>query len=91
MQQDPFARFAEVFEKAKRACTEPFDATAVTLATSTPAGRPSARVVLLKSFDTRGFVFYTNRESRKGLELRDNPVAALCFHWPLIEIGRAHV
>jgi pyridoxamine 5'-phosphate oxidase len=51
------------------------------LATATPDGRPSARMVLLKGVDARGFVFYTNLESRKGAELSANPYAALCFHW----------
>jgi pyridoxamine 5'-phosphate oxidase len=57
------------------------NATAMTLATATADGRPSARAVLLKGFDARGFVFYTNLESRKSEELRANPYAALCFHW----------
>ncbi len=76
---DPFLRFAQWFEAAQAA--EPSDANAMTLATATPDGRPSARVVLLKGFDPRGFVFYTNLESSKGEELRANPHAALCFHW----------
>ena len=58
---------------------------AMTLATSTPSGRPSARVVLLKSYDSQGFVFYTNYESRKGRELADNPQAALVFWWGELE------
>lgn len=58
---------------------------AMTLATSTPDGRPSARVVLLKSFDSEGFVFFTNYESRKGSELADNPYAALVFWWGDLE------
>jgi len=53
----------------------------MTLATATPEGRPSARLVLLKGFDRRGFVFYTNLESRKSEELYANPYAALCFLW----------
>lgn len=61
---------------------ELLDLTAMTLATADKAGRPSARVVLLKGVDERGFVFYTNYESRKGLELADNPKAALAFYWP---------
>jgi pyridoxamine 5'-phosphate oxidase len=60
---------------------EPNDPNAMTLATATPEGRPSARMVLLKEVDERGFVFYTNLESRKGEELAANPFAALCFHW----------
>ena len=57
----------------------------MTLATATADGRPSARMVLLKGFDHRGFVFYTNYESRKGRELSDNPRAALVLHWPRLE------
>jgi pyridoxamine 5'-phosphate oxidase len=55
---------------------------AMTLATVTPDGAPSARMVLLKGVDERGFVFYTSYESRKGHELAENPRAALVFHWP---------
>ena len=61
---------------------EPLDLTAMTLATADKQGRPSARVVLLKGVDHRGFVFYTNYESRKGQELAENPQAALVFYWP---------
>lgn len=57
------------------------DPNAMTLATSTPEGRPSARIVLLKSADRDGFVFYTNTQSRKGDELAANPFVALLFHW----------
>jgi len=55
------------------------------LATASKAGIPSARVVLLKGFDTSGFVFYTNYQSQKGKELEENPVAALVFHWNTLE------
>ena len=58
---------------------------AMTLATATPDGRPSARVVLLKGFDERGFVFYTNYEGRKSRELEANPRAALVFYWGELE------
>src|SRR5581483_9913065 len=58
---------------------------AMTLATATRDGKPSARVVLLKSFDEAGFVFYSNYESRKGRELAANPFAALVFHWVELE------
>lgn len=61
---------------------EPLDLTAMTLATVDPQGRPSARVVLLKGVDQRGFVFYTNYDSRKGKELGENPEAALVLYWP---------
>ena len=61
---------------------EALDLTAMTLATVDQLGRPSARVVLLKGVDQRGFVFFTNYESRKGRELTENPQAALVFYWP---------
>ena len=57
----------------------------MTLATADKDGRPSARIVLLKGFDDRGFVFYTNYESRKGSQLAQNSYAALCFHWKTVE------
>ena len=66
-QSDPIARFVELFERAKR--DEPFDATAIALATSTPSGHPSVRIVLLKKVDDRGFCFFTNYGSRKAREL----------------------
>ena len=80
---DPFARFEEWMAEAAK--SEPNDPNAVCLATSTPDGRPSARMVLLKGIDPRGFVFYTNLESRKGGELAANPEAALCFHWKTLQ------
>ncbi len=61
---------------------EPLDLTAMTLATVDQQGRPSARVVLLKGVDQRGFVFFTNYQGRKGQELAQNPQAALVFYWP---------
>ncbi|WP_437595907.1 pyridoxamine 5'-phosphate oxidase [Sorangium sp. So ce590] len=76
---DPFALARELLEQ--RQTTEPTDATAMTLATADASGRPSARMVLLKGIDERGFVFFTNHESRKALELTANPFAALCIHW----------
>lgn len=81
--RDPLARFVAAFERAKE--REPFDATAVALATSDAAGRPAVRIVLLKSVDARGFVFFTNRESRKARDLHENPQAAMCFYWPKSE------
>jgi len=80
---DPMARFAEIFAQVKKVVLP--EPTAMTLATVSADGRPSARLVLLKEFDERGFVFYTNLESRKGRELATNPHAALCFHWPPLE------
>ena len=79
MSDDPYALFADWMAEATK--TEPNDPNAMCLATCTPDGRPSARMVLLKGVDARGFVFYTNLESRKGGELASNPHAALCFHW----------
>ncbi|MBJ6761129.1 pyridoxamine 5'-phosphate oxidase [Myxococcaceae bacterium JPH2] len=76
---DPIQRFAALFERAKQAI--PVDPNAMVVATVDDAGRPSARVVLLKDFDSRGFVFFTNHESRKGEQLRAHPFAALCFYW----------
>ncbi len=81
---DPFDLFAAWFAEAEK--SEPNDANAMTLATATADGVPSARMVLLKGVDgpgssARGFVFYTNLESRKGGELLANANAALCFHW----------
>lgn len=80
---DPLAEFKTWFEQARAA--EPTLPDAVTLATATSDGRPSARVVLLKAFDKNGFVFFTNYESRKGRELADNPAAALLFHWKSLD------
>ncbi len=79
----PIARFQELFKRA--AASAPFDHTAMTLATCDEAGRPAARVVLLHGLDDRGFVFYTNYESRKGLEIEANPWAALVFYWPWLD------
>ena len=76
---DPLHRFTAWLAEAS--AVEPNDPNAMTLATATPEGRPSARMVLLKGADAQGFVFYTNLESRKSLELAANPVAALLFHW----------
>lgn len=79
------ATFAALFEQA-RAAGEP-DPTAMTLATASLDARPSARTVLLKAFDERGFVFYTHLDGRKGRELQANPHAALLFHWPRVREG----
>jgi pyridoxamine 5'-phosphate oxidase len=76
---DPFEQFRGWFAEAEQA--EPNDPNAMAIASATPEGRPSVRMVLLKEWDKRGFVFYTNTESRKGDELKANPQAALLFHW----------
>jgi len=78
----PFDRFRAIFSRALDLPKECFpEPNAMALATVTPDGRPSVRIVLLKGFDERGFVFYTNYEGRKGVELHATPHAALCFHW----------
>ncbi|MGF1463868.1 MAG: pyridoxamine 5'-phosphate oxidase [Maricaulaceae bacterium] len=76
---EPFALFAQWLEAAK--ASEPNDPNAVALATADETGLPDVRMVLLKGFDARGFVIYTNTESAKGRHLAANPQAALCFHW----------
>jgi pyridoxamine 5'-phosphate oxidase len=75
----PFDRFQTWMAEAEK--SEPNDANAMLVATSTPDGHPSLRAILLKGVDERGFVFYTNKESRKGGELNANPNVALLFHW----------
>jgi pyridoxamine 5'-phosphate oxidase len=79
MHVDPFQLFGEWFAAAM--VSEPSDANAMALATADAAGRPATRIVLLKSWDAQGFVFYTNLDSRKGLELAANPAVQLGFHW----------
>ena len=79
MADEPFALFASWFAEAQK--SELNDPEAMALATSTPDGRPSARIVLLKDYGPRGFTWYTNGESRKGEELAANPHAAICLHW----------
>ncbi|MBT5050827.1 MAG: pyridoxamine 5'-phosphate oxidase [Rhodospirillaceae bacterium] len=76
---DPVAHFKDWFDRANQ--MEPDLADAMTLATVDSEGQPSARMVLLKDADQRGFVFYTNLQSRKGRELSQNPKASLVFHW----------
>lgn len=76
---DPFAVFGAWLTEAT--AKDGFDATAMSLATADKNGLPSVRMVLLKSFDKDGFIFYTNTLSQKGCELAENPQAALCFHW----------
>src|SRR3954454_12798679 len=79
MAEDPLSLFDAWLAEARG--REPNDPTAMALATADAAGRPSVRMVLLKGHDSRGFVFYTNLDSRKGAELAANPNAALLFHW----------
>ena len=79
MSTDPFALFEEWFAEARQ--SEINDANAMALATADAAGNPAVRMVLLKGHDKRGFVFYTNLESRKADDLRADPNAGLLFHW----------
>jgi pyridoxamine 5'-phosphate oxidase len=79
---EPLRLFGVWFDEARR--VETSDATAMTVATVDGDGLPNARMVLLKGFDERGFVFYTNAESQKGRELERNAKAALVFHWPVL-------
>ena len=76
---DPFAQFATWFAEAAKKVMQ--DVNAMCLATATPAGIPSARIVLLKEVDWRGFVFFTNYESQKGREIGSNPHVAATIHW----------
>ena len=80
---NPFVQFQQWFEQAVKA--ELPEPNAMALATATPDGRPSVRMVLLKGFDERGFVFYTNYEGRKSVELAANPQAAVLFFWVELE------
>lgn len=80
---EPLRLFAHWFSEASR--TEPADANAMALATVGPDGLPNVRMVLLKGFDERGFVFYTNENSQKGQELAANPQAAVVFHWKSLQ------
>jgi pyridoxamine 5'-phosphate oxidase len=79
LDSDPLRQFAAWYTEAAAAVPTP---ESVVLATATPTGAPSARMVLLKGYDQRGFVFYTNYFSRKGQEIAQNPRAAMLFHWP---------
>jgi pyridoxamine 5'-phosphate oxidase len=80
---DPIKQFEKWFNEALKA--ELHEPTAMTLATATHDGRPSARIVLMKGFDSNGFVFYTNYLSRKGKEIAKNPLGALMFFWGTLE------
>jgi pyridoxamine 5'-phosphate oxidase len=83
LDRDPLRQFASWYTQAAAAVSAP---EAVALATATANGAPAARMVLMKGFDQRGFVFYTNYFSRKGQEIAQNPRAAMLFHWP--SLGR---
>ena len=76
---DPIELFKVWMDEAKK--SEPNDPNALSLATSNKDNLPSVRMVLLKEFNQKGFVFYTNLNSQKGNELKENPNAAMCFHW----------
>ena len=76
---DPFELFEKWFEEAKK--KEINDPNALALGTASKQGIPSVRMVLLKDFDKNGFVFYTNLNSQKGNEIKENPNATMCFHW----------
>jgi pyridoxamine 5'-phosphate oxidase len=79
VENDPVLQFGKWWDEALK--SEIDDVNAMTLATATPDGKPSARIVLLKGYNEKGFVFYTNYESNKGLELADNPHASIVFYW----------
>lgn len=79
LSNDPIKQFNEWLNLAKQ--SEINDADAMAVATATKDGKPSVRMILLKQADDRGFKFHTNCESQKGMELAENPQAALCFHW----------
>jgi pyridoxamine 5'-phosphate oxidase len=81
--EDPVALFAAWFEAARKSGF--YLPESMSLATADAAGRPSVRMVLLKGFDESGFVFYTNYESRKARDLAENPWAALCLHWNVLQ------
>ena len=76
---DPFELFEKWFEEAKN--KEINDPNALALGTANKNGIPSVRMVLLKGFDANGFIFYTNLNSQKGNEIKENPKASMCFHW----------
>lgn len=81
-ESDPIALYLRLAERAR---VEGIDTAPAALATADAAGRPSVRIVLLRRVDPRGFVFFTNYDSRKGRELAENPRASICQHWPTLE------
>ena len=85
LDKSPFRQFQRWFEEAQQKQGEAYPAEAMTVSTSGMDGIVSSRVALLKGIDERGFVFYTNYNSRKAKQLSDNPRISLCFYWPLLE------
>src|SRR5213594_4115113 len=83
LEADPIRQFQKWFQQALDA--QLLEPTGMTLATADKSGRPSARIVLLKGLDERGFIFFTNYGSRKGRELAENPNASLVFYWAELE------
>lgn len=83
VEKDPFEQFAKWFDEALKADVN--EANAMALGTVNAEGQPAVRIVLLRGFDQKGFVFYTNYESRKGRDMEENPRAALTFFWPELE------
>ena len=81
-ESDPIALYLRLAERAR---VEGIDTAPAAVATADASGHPSVRIVLLRQVDARGFVFFTNYESRKGRELAENPWASLCQHWPTLE------
>ena len=79
---DPITEFLNAVERAR---AHQIDTAPVVLATANAQGQPTARLVLLRGVDQRGFTFFTNYNSRKGRELEENPRAALCIHWPTLD------
>jgi len=85
--QNPLSRFTRLYAQAQQVDRSILpDPNAMSLATVGMSGNPSVRIVLMKDFDENGFVFYTNLDGRKGRELRTHPAAAICFHWPTLEV-----
>jgi pyridoxamine 5'-phosphate oxidase len=85
--QNPLSRFNRLYAQAQTIDRNVLpDPNAMSLATIGMNGAPSVRIVLMKSVDERGFVFYTNLEGRKGRDLRTHPIAAICFHWASLEV-----
>ena len=82
--RDPIIQFERWFKELSQHGVSELDAISMTLATADENGQPSARIVLLKSYDSQGFVFYTNYHSRKGRELDQNPRVSLLFYWPAV-------